>query len=206
MSSQHWDEARADAYAQFRYDFPERTLAGKTVVIAGGTGGLGAATTALLLREGAHLIVGYRKNRESAAQLSNAMDRQYGANLELIEGDIASSEVRGKYIEACQRAGERVDPADRDALGAARTGALDVRSARAQHAARADRHGARPRTCQHRPPRDRPSGQRLIARSLRAHVVSSELKCREAGGVYADRPHWGSAAGRTFRQISGLFA
>ena len=105
MSSQHWDEARADAYARFRYDFPERTLAGKKVVVAGGTGGLGAATVSLLLREGAHLIVGYRKDRERAADLSKAMGEQYGANLELIEGDIASSEVRGKYIEACQRAG-----------------------------------------------------------------------------------------------------
>ncbi|HXP69593.1 MAG TPA: SDR family oxidoreductase [Candidatus Dormibacteraeota bacterium] len=131
MSSQHWDEARADAYARFRYDFPERTLAGKTVVVAGGTGGLGAATVSLLLREGAHLIVGYRKGRERAASLSKAMAEQYGANLELIEGDIASSEVRGKYIESCQRAGASLagvaifpgDPArvafeklDRDAL------------------------------------------------------------------------------------------
>jgi NAD(P)-dependent dehydrogenase (short-subunit alcohol dehydrogenase family) len=104
MSSQHWDQARADAYADFRYDFPERTLAGKTVVVAGGTGGLGAATTALLVREGAHLIVGYRRDRERAAKLSNAMEKQYGASLELIEGDIASAEVRRKYIEACRRA------------------------------------------------------------------------------------------------------
>jgi NAD(P)-dependent dehydrogenase (short-subunit alcohol dehydrogenase family) len=104
MSSQHWDEARADAYAQFRHDFPERTLAGKTVVVAGGTGGLGAATTALLLREGAHLIVGYRKNRERAAKFSNAMEEQYGANLELLEGDIASPEVRLKYVETCRAA------------------------------------------------------------------------------------------------------
>jgi NAD(P)-dependent dehydrogenase (short-subunit alcohol dehydrogenase family) len=33
------------------------------------------------------------------------VSEQYGANLELIEGDIASSEVRGRYIEACQKAG-----------------------------------------------------------------------------------------------------
>ena len=80
-------------------------MAGKTVVVAGGTGGLGAATVSLLLHEGAHLIVGYRKDRERAARLSKAMGEQYGANLELIEGDIASPEVRGKYIEACQKAG-----------------------------------------------------------------------------------------------------
>ena len=105
MSSPYWDAERADAYARFRYEFPERALAAKTVVVAGGTGGLGAATVSLLLREGAHLIVGYRKDRERAASLSKAMGEQYGANLELIEGDIASPEVRGKYIEACQRAG-----------------------------------------------------------------------------------------------------
>jgi NAD(P)-dependent dehydrogenase (short-subunit alcohol dehydrogenase family) len=131
MSSQHWDAARADAYARFRYDFPQRTLAGKTVVVAGGTGGLGAATVSLLVHEGAHLIVGYRKDRERAAALSKAMGVQYGANLELIEGDIGSSAVRGKYIESCQRAGATLagvaifpgDPArvpfeklDRDAL------------------------------------------------------------------------------------------
>ena len=75
------------------------------MVVAGGTGGLGAATVSLLLHEGAHLIVGYRKDRERAARLSKAMGEQYGANLELIEGDIASPEVRGKYIEACQKAG-----------------------------------------------------------------------------------------------------
>jgi NAD(P)-dependent dehydrogenase (short-subunit alcohol dehydrogenase family) len=105
MSSQHWDAGRADAYAHFRYDFPERALAGKTVVVAGGTGGLGAATASLLLREGAHLIVGYRKDHERAARFSKAMREQHRANLELIEGDIASPEVRGRYIEACQRAG-----------------------------------------------------------------------------------------------------
>jgi len=131
MSSRHWDQARADAYAQFRYDFPERSLAGKTVVVAGGTGGLGAATSSLLLREGAHLIVGYRKDRERAGRLRDAMEKQHGARLELMEGDIALPEVRAKYVEACRSAAGNLagvaifpgDPArvafekiDRDAL------------------------------------------------------------------------------------------
>jgi hypothetical protein len=38
MSSQYWDEARAEAYRRFRFHFPEKTLAGKVVVVAGGTG------------------------------------------------------------------------------------------------------------------------------------------------------------------------
>ena len=60
MTSPHWDEAQAEAYRQFRFDFPESALAGRTVVVAGGSGGLGAATVALLATEGAHLVVGYR--------------------------------------------------------------------------------------------------------------------------------------------------
>jgi NAD(P)-dependent dehydrogenase (short-subunit alcohol dehydrogenase family) len=104
MTSQHWDEARARAYAEFRFEFPENMLAGKTVVLAGGTGGLGAAATSLLAREGAHLIVGYRRDRERARKLSRAIEKQYGAKLTLIEGDIADAGVRGKYIEACEKA------------------------------------------------------------------------------------------------------
>jgi len=102
MSSAYWDEARATEYAQFRYDFAEKTLRGKTVVVAGGAGGLGAATTALLAKEGAHVIVGYRKNRQRAANLASAIEEQYGAKLTPIEGDIAVAEVRHKYLEACE--------------------------------------------------------------------------------------------------------
>ena len=76
MTSQHWVEARAAAYAHFQYEFPNKTLAGQTVVVAGGTGGLGAATVSLLAREGAHLIAGFRKNRERAEALSAAMEKE----------------------------------------------------------------------------------------------------------------------------------
>lgn len=99
MTSQHWDEARAAAYSEFRYDFPNKTLAGKTVVVAGGTGGLGSAAVSLLAQEGAHLIVGFRKNRERAESLSAAMANQFGAKLRLVEGDLCASETRRKFLE-----------------------------------------------------------------------------------------------------------
>lgn len=105
MTSPHWDESRAEAYRQFRFNFPEKSLAGKTVVVAGGTGGLGAATTALLAREGARLIVGYRQDRERAQRLSRAIEAQYGAKLALVEGDIVQADTRWRYIEACEKAG-----------------------------------------------------------------------------------------------------
>jgi NAD(P)-dependent dehydrogenase (short-subunit alcohol dehydrogenase family) len=105
MTSPHWDERLAEAYRRFQFDFPEKALAGKAVVVAGGTGGLGAATVALLAREGAHLIVGYRENRERAEKLSAAIEKQFGRNLAIVEGDIADAKVRRKYLEAAAKSG-----------------------------------------------------------------------------------------------------
>jgi NAD(P)-dependent dehydrogenase (short-subunit alcohol dehydrogenase family) len=137
MTSPHWDEARAEAYRQFRFEFPEKTLKGRTVVIAGGAGGLGAASVAQLAREGAHLVVGYRTNRTRAEALAQAIERETGNKIVLVEGDIAKADVRRAYIAAAEKykaplAGAAIftgDPArvsfenlDREALAAS----LDV--------------------------------------------------------------------------------
>ena len=77
MTSQYWDEAQAAAYREFRYEFPERALGGKAIIVAGGSGGLGAATVALLAREGAQLVVGYRTNRERAEALRRSIEENF---------------------------------------------------------------------------------------------------------------------------------
>lgn len=105
MTSPYWDETQAEAYRQFRFAFPQNSLAGKAVIVAGGTGGLGAATVALLSREGAHLIVGFRKDGERAQRLSAAIEKQFGARLVLVQGDLAEKEVRRKYLEAAASLG-----------------------------------------------------------------------------------------------------
>jgi 3-oxoacyl-[acyl-carrier protein] reductase len=117
MTSEYWDASQAREYHEFRYQFPEKTLAGKTVVVAGGSGGLGAATVALLAREGAHLIVGYRANRERAEALRVAVESSFGCTISLVAGDIALAEVRHAYLEAAQRfaapvAGVAIFPGD----------------------------------------------------------------------------------------------
>ena len=38
MTSQYWDAGQANAYHQFQYHFPEKTLAGNTIIVAGGSG------------------------------------------------------------------------------------------------------------------------------------------------------------------------
>jgi len=106
MTSKFWDEQRAAAYRDFRFDFPERTLAGRSVILAGGTGGLGGATALLLAREGAHLIVGCRKERDRAAALAAAVEAQSGHKPAVIVGDIADSGVRAEYVAAARKAGE----------------------------------------------------------------------------------------------------
>ena len=100
MTSPHWDEARADSCRRFHFEFPQNTLAGKTIVVAGGSGGLGAAAVSLLAREGAHLIVGYRHNRDRAQALADAMRQEFAAPLSLVQGDLCSSDVRRAYIDA----------------------------------------------------------------------------------------------------------
>jgi NAD(P)-dependent dehydrogenase (short-subunit alcohol dehydrogenase family) len=117
MTSQYWDARQAREYHEFRYHFPEKTLAGKTVVVAGGSGGLGAATVALLAREGAHLVVGYRTNRERAEALRDAMNSSFGCSLALVAGDIASADVCEAYLAAAQKfaaplAGVAIFPGD----------------------------------------------------------------------------------------------
>ncbi|MGB0033964.1 MAG: SDR family oxidoreductase [Candidatus Acidiferrales bacterium] len=105
MTSPHWDEARAEAYRNFRFEFSERTLAAHTVIISGGTGGLGAAAVALLAREGANLVVGYRSNRARAEALRSLVKNEFRGRIALVEGDIAELKVRRSYLAEAEELG-----------------------------------------------------------------------------------------------------
>ncbi|HET9401540.1 MAG TPA: SDR family oxidoreductase [Candidatus Acidoferrales bacterium] len=105
MGSKFADTKRAARWKTFQYDFPERSLAGKVVAVAGGSGGLGAALVALLAAEGAKIICGYRANRERAELLQRAMLQQFEAKIELVEGDIADAAVHHAYLAAVEKFG-----------------------------------------------------------------------------------------------------
>jgi NAD(P)-dependent dehydrogenase (short-subunit alcohol dehydrogenase family) len=108
MPSQFWDRQREEACSSFRYDFPVSALSGKTVVVAGGSGGLGAATVALLAAEGAHLIVGYRANRARAEALRAAIEQQFHSTITLVEGDLAAPDVLDRYAAAIRASGSHL--------------------------------------------------------------------------------------------------
>lgn len=105
MPSSFWDENLAARYRVFHYEFGERALAGRVVIVAGGTGGLGAATVAMLAREGARVVVGYRSNRARAETLQNAIREQFQQEICLVEGDIGDPSVRRAFLDTGSQTG-----------------------------------------------------------------------------------------------------
>jgi NAD(P)-dependent dehydrogenase (short-subunit alcohol dehydrogenase family) len=90
------------------FEFDARSLAGRVVMVAGGTGGLGGATMALLARDGATVIGGYRSNRARAEALKQALEARYNHPVYLVEGDISDPEARSRYVEAADSIGDGV--------------------------------------------------------------------------------------------------
>ena len=68
------------------------SLRGKEVLLVGGAGGLGAASTRLLAAEGARLIVGYRSRQDRA--------REFEVLGQVVQADITRAEDRQKLLDA----------------------------------------------------------------------------------------------------------
>jgi NAD(P)-dependent dehydrogenase (short-subunit alcohol dehydrogenase family) len=105
MASQYFDEAIALRYSLFQFDFAAETLRGRVIVLAGGAGGLGAATAALLVSEGAIVVAGYRKNREHATRMKEALKFYGDGKVELCRADIREAKGRDKLLAAGKRLG-----------------------------------------------------------------------------------------------------
>jgi pteridine reductase len=100
MPSRFLDAEAAKKHSEHRYDFGRKSLGGRVVLVPGGTGGLGAAVTALLLQEGAMPVVGYRSNRGRALALQQKLQDLYGGFVTLVEGDVHDPAARRRYLEA----------------------------------------------------------------------------------------------------------
>ena len=87
------------------FDLAERPLEGRVVLVAGGTGGLGSATVALLARDGATVVAGYRQDRQRAEALKQAVEARYTATVHLVEGDISEPAARERYMETADGIG-----------------------------------------------------------------------------------------------------
>jgi pteridine reductase len=99
MTSRFLDPGDVKRQSEYRYEFGRKSLAGRVVLVPGGTGGLGAAITALLLQDGALPVVGYRQNRGRALALQQKLQDLYGGPVQIVEGNIGEAVVRRRYLE-----------------------------------------------------------------------------------------------------------
>lgn len=76
------------------------SLRDRVILAAGGSGGLGRATVELLAREGASVVVGYRRNRERAESLKAELEARFSARIHLVEGDLKEAAARKRWVEA----------------------------------------------------------------------------------------------------------
>jgi NAD(P)-dependent dehydrogenase (short-subunit alcohol dehydrogenase family) len=100
MPSRHLDPEQSRRYAEYRYDFNRKSLAGRVVLVPGGAGGLGAGIVALLVQDGAIPVVGYRANKGNALAFQQKVQDLYGGLVHLVEGDVTDPEARKRYVEA----------------------------------------------------------------------------------------------------------
>ena len=109
MPSPHLDPEEAKRHDLLKFDYSRRPLAGRVILLAGGTGGLGAATAALLINEGAYPILGYHTNRGRAELVQQRLQDTYSGPVGLIQSDIRDDEGRKRFVEDALRVRDRID-------------------------------------------------------------------------------------------------
>jgi len=68
------------------------SLKDKQIVVAGGAGGIGSAVTALLVEEGAQVVLSYRANRERA--------ERWQGRAEIVQADLVQENDRARLLNA----------------------------------------------------------------------------------------------------------
>jgi NAD(P)-dependent dehydrogenase (short-subunit alcohol dehydrogenase family) len=109
MPSPHLDPEEAKRHDLLKFDYSRRALAGRVILLAGGTGGLGAATAALLIHEGAYPILGYHTNRGRAELVQQRLQDTYAGPVGLIQSDIRTEEGRRRLVSDALRGRDRID-------------------------------------------------------------------------------------------------
>jgi NAD(P)-dependent dehydrogenase (short-subunit alcohol dehydrogenase family) len=80
-------------------------MKGKTVILAGGAGGLGASVAEQLAERGAIPVIGCRTNVERAELLAKRLSTKYGVRVPVVAGDVLDHAVRERLIREAQAAG-----------------------------------------------------------------------------------------------------
>ncbi len=102
MGSEFFPESVAAAYERFEFDFPQRPLAGRMIALAGGTGGLGAASACLLASEGARLTIGCRAESDRSRALVEAALARGAPDAHAVPADITTEAGRTALLDAAE--------------------------------------------------------------------------------------------------------
>ncbi len=73
---------------------------GRSIILAGGSGGLGSAVAEALAARGARPVIGCRSNRERADNLARMLEQKYGVKVPVVAGDILDASVRRQLLDA----------------------------------------------------------------------------------------------------------
>jgi len=80
-------------------------MKGKSIILAGGSGGLGSAVAEAVAERGAIPVIGCKANQKRAETLAESIQKKYGVVAPVVVGDILDPSVRRRLIEEGRRAG-----------------------------------------------------------------------------------------------------
>lgn len=93
MSSKYVDDERLARRSRQEYSLEDR-LDNRSVLVAGGAGGLGAAVCARLMKAGADVVLGFARDAERAAAVKEGLEREYEREVRLLQADVCTDEGR----------------------------------------------------------------------------------------------------------------
>lgn len=80
-------------------------MKGRSVILAGGSGGLGTCLAEGLAERGAIPVIGCRTDRERADALANNLSKRFAVQAPVVAGDVLDGVVREQLINAAKLAG-----------------------------------------------------------------------------------------------------
>lgn len=80
-------------------------MRGKTVILAGGSGGIGAALADWVASRGAIPVIGCLRNTERAGALAARLRSKYGVPAPVVPGDVVEDAPRRELIDAATSEG-----------------------------------------------------------------------------------------------------
>ena len=81
-------------------------MQGKSVILSGGSGGLGSAVAELVAARGGVPVIGCYRNPDRARTLAADLERKYGVSVTVVVGDVLEEKTRNELIETARGVGK----------------------------------------------------------------------------------------------------